>query len=285
VRNLKKLLLILLGIISLAGCASLVSNATNGMAANLSKAIKNQQDPAIVRDGAPAYLLMLDSFVEGSPDDESTLTASAELYAMYGALFADQQDRAKLLTGKAMSLGARGLCASNSAACGLDDKPFAAYQETLGELEQGDVPALFSYCLAWAAYIKVNSGEMAALSKLPRAQAAFQRVLELDPDHERVAVEHYLGVLDTARPPALGGDFESGRAHFENAIERSGGRDLSVQVDFAKFYARTLYERELHDQLLNQVLEADPIQDGMTLFNVLAQQDAQVLLDSADDYF
>ena len=62
-------------------------------------------------------------------------------------------------------------------------------------------------------------------------------------------------------------------------------RNLAAMVDFALFYARTLYERELHDELLNKALEADPVQDGMTLFNVLAQQDARRLLDTADDHF
>ena len=65
----------------------------------------------------------------------------------------------------------------------------------------------------------------------------------------------------------------------------SGGKDLSIMVDCARYYARTLYDRELHDHLLNQVLAADPVHDGYTLFNTLAQIEAQELLDSADDYF
>ncbi|HKJ19404.1 MAG TPA: TRAP transporter TatT component family protein [Woeseiaceae bacterium] len=46
-----------------------------------------------------------------------------------------------------------------------------------------------------------------------------------------------------------------------------------------------LYERELHDQLLNEVMSADPYQDGFTLSNVLAKEQATVLLAEADDYF
>jgi hypothetical protein len=99
------------------------------------------------------------------------------------------------------------------------------------------------------------------------------------------AVEHYLGVIKTLRPPALGGKFDQGRAHFEKAIEISGGRDLMVKVDYARYYARTLYEQDLHDRLLTEVLEADPIQDGMTLFNTLAQREARVLLESGSEYF
>jgi hypothetical protein len=46
-----------------------------------------------------------------------------------------------------------------------------------------------------------------------------------------------------------------------------------------------MYERELHDELLREVLAADPHVPGYTLTNVLAQRDASGLLASADDYF
>jgi hypothetical protein len=91
--------------------------------------------------------------------------------------------------------------------------------------------------------------------------------------------------MNTIRPPALGGDFEAGKEHFERAIELSEGKDLSIKVDYARYYARTLYDRELHDQLLGDVLAADPYQRGYTLFNTMAQEDAQELLDSGDAYF
>jgi hypothetical protein len=46
-----------------------------------------------------------------------------------------------------------------------------------------------------------------------------------------------------------------------------------------------MYERELHDRLLHEVLEADPEVPGSTLLNVLAQRQARMLLETADDYF
>ena len=53
----------------LSACATVAATAGGGLAGNLTVAMMNQEDPDIVRDGAPAYLLMLDSFVEGSPDN------------------------------------------------------------------------------------------------------------------------------------------------------------------------------------------------------------------------
>ena len=50
-------------------------------------------------------------------------------------------------------------------------------------------------------------------------------------------------------------------------------------------YANLMYERELHDRLLNEVLDADPNQNGFVLTNVMAQKEAATLLTEADDYF
>ena len=77
--------------LTVMGCASMVASAGSGLAGNLSIAIMNQDDPELVRDGAPAYLLMLDSFVQGSPDNEAVLRAAAELYSAYGVVFVDDQ--------------------------------------------------------------------------------------------------------------------------------------------------------------------------------------------------
>ena len=75
------------------------------------------------------------------------------------------------------------------------------------------------------------------------------------------------------------------RQFFEKAIELSDGRDLSAKVELAQTYARLVYDRELHDRLLVQVVEADPRASGLTLFNKIAQEQARELLASADDYF
>jgi len=63
------------------------------------------------------------------------------------------------------------------------------------------------------------------------------------------------------------------------------GEDLAAKVEFARGYARLMYDRELHDRLVAEVLEADPEVDGYTLTNVLAQRDAAMLAATAEEYF
>lgn len=277
--------LALAGSVLLSGCTSVVNNATSGLADDLSRAILNQNDPETVRDGAPAFLLMLDSFAEGSAQDPATLGAAAELYAAYGVLFVDDPERAERLTTRAQSYAQRGLCETNDAACDIETLKYPDFLAALDELEQDDVAALYTYSLTWLASIRARGGDMTALSQLPRAEASLQRVRTLDPGYEEAKVAHYLAVLNTLRPPALGGKFEEGKALFEQAIDLTAGRDLSVKVDYARYYARTLYEQDLHDRLLGEVLEASPEAPGLTLFNVLAQREAEELLASGADYF
>jgi len=266
-------------------CASMMATAGSGLAGNLSTAILNQDDPDLVRDGAPAYLLMLDSFVEGSPDNEAALSAAANLYAAYGVVFVDDPIRARKLTLRARTYGQRALCQADRRACGSWELGYEDFVVALEVLNKRDVAALYTFGVSWIAYIQAHSDDWAALAKLPQVQATMMRVQEIDPRYEQSNVEHFLALLDTIRPPALGGDFEAGFAHYERAMSLSGGRDLSIKVDCARYYARTLYDRELHDRLLNEVLAADPVHEGFTLFNTLAQDEAQELLDSADDYF
>jgi len=263
----------------------MIQSATNGLAANLSAAILNQDDPETVRDGAPAYLLMLDSFIEGAPNDSAMLAAAAELYAAYGVVFVEDEQRASRLTRRALSYAQKSLCASNKSACGIQQLSYQEFETVLNKLVSKDAASLFAFGLASIAYIKVHSGDWGALAKLPRVESALKRVQVLDPQYNAVQVEHFLAVLNTIRPPALGGNFDAGKAHYERALALSGGKDLSINVDYARYYARALYDRDLHDRLLNDVISAEPNHDGYTLFNTLAQREAQELLDAADDYF
>ena len=280
-----RILVFILVLALLAGCASMVATAGSGLAGNLNTAIMNQDDPQLVRDGAPAYLLMLDSFVEGAPDNEAVLSAAAELYSAYGVVFVDDPVRSRKLTTRGRAYGQRALCAANENACGVWDHNYDEFVLGLQALSKRDVSALYTFGLSWIAWIQAHSDDFSALARLPQAQRTLLRVQELDPTYQEANIEHFLGVLNTIRPPALGGDFDAGLAHYLRAIEVSKGRNLSVKVDYARYYARTLYDRELHDRILTEVLEAEPVQPGLTLFNTLAQEEAQNLLESADEYF
>lgn len=281
---LRFIVIFLVGVYA-TGCSGLIASATDRFANNLSAAILEQDDPELVRAGVPAYLLLIDSLVLSDPDSAGILAAGAQMYAAYAVTFADDADRARRLSQRGRDYGARALCLRHDAACGWDDKEYDAFVDALNGVDEKQADVLYAYTISWLAWIRANSGDWSALTDLPRVEAALRRLYEMDDDGQKANVNLYLGVLNTLRPPALGGDPELGREYFERAMALTGERDLSIKVEYARGYARMVYDRELHDRLLTEVLASDPHAPSMTLLNVLAQQQAHELLASADEYF
>ncbi|ETX07821.1 MAG: hypothetical protein ETSY2_08975 [Candidatus Entotheonella gemina] len=227
-----------------AGCASLISNAASGFADHLSAAVTNQNDPETVRDGAPAYMLLLDSLLEGDPGDPALLAAAANLYASYGAVFADDPNRSARLTERARHYAEKALCISYARSCEWNGATYEAYEVTLAHLKHKHGEAVYAYGVAWLAYIRAHSDDWNALARLPHLEALLNRYIEIGDAAKASTVYTYLGILATLRPPALGGEPEKGKQYFERAIELSNGTDLSAKVEYARGYARALYERE-----------------------------------------
>lgn len=268
------------------GCASLLGNATARLADNLGRAVLNADDPATVRDGLPAYLLLLDGLLEGDPDNVGTLLAAAQLNGAYAGNFTGSDSaRAQRLAAKALGFARRATCIEAEALCGtLDGNPddFAA---ALAHVEDRDIALMYGLAAAWAGYIQTHRDDWGAVADLPKVEALLQRVVAIDPKHEGGLPLVYLGVLNSLRPEAVGGKPAQGRAYFEQAIDASQGRNLYAKMLMAEFHARLVFDRELHDRLLNDVLAADPRAPGYTLMNTLAQQRAAQLLESGKDYF
>jgi hypothetical protein len=139
--------------------------------------------------------------------------------------------------------------------------------------------------VSWLSQLDATSEDWTAVAELPWVEAVLERALALDETYEDGALHGYLGVLNSLRPPALGGKPDVAREHFERAIELSGGRDLSIKVEYARRYARLVFDQELHDRLLTDVLDAPVDAPGKTLFNVLARREAETLLASSKEYF
>ncbi len=269
----------------LSGCSYFISSATVDMTENLSQAILDNNDLATVEAGAPAYLLMVDSLLYRDPDNESLLRSAANVYTAYTDVFVKDTARAKKLTDKALDYALRAMCIHKPDTCLFRQSSFQDFKNTLSTVKAKGVPDLFTLGSAWSAWIQMHREDWDAVAEIPRVEAIMERVVELDEAYQDGAAHLYLGVLATLLPPALGGKPEVGKQHFERALEISKNKNLMVKVLYARHYARLVFDRELHDRLLNEVLKARPDVPGYTLGNTLAQQQARELLDSSEDYF
>ncbi len=274
-----------LAVFCLTGCSSVVSSATGGLANSVAEALVNQNDPETVRQAAPAYLVLIDGLIADNPDNPDVLLAGAELYSSYAAAFVEDPERAKRLSLKGRDYGWRGVCRHSKFMCGSWTAPYEDFEAVVARLGAKDVEAAFIAASAWTTWIRANRDDWTAIADKARVDAMIRRVVELDPEFRYGSAYMYLGALESLLPAALGGHPEVGRQYFETAIEISDGRNLMAKTLLASEYARLMFDRELHDKLCREVIEADPEEPGLTLANTLAQEEALVLLADSQDYF
>lgn len=273
------------GALLLSGCAAIVAQQTSGLADALGSAIRANKDLQTVKDGAPAYLLLMDAMVQQDPESPALLLGAADLYSFYGGVFVDDPARAVLFANKAMGYATEGSCLQDALFCDWASLDREAFEARLAELEPDHLATLNTVASVWVGWIQASSDDWNAIAQLSRVQQMIERVVALDPNYEQGTAQLYLGVLHTLLPPLQGGKPELGRSHFEAAIAASEGRNLLAKTYFAKFYARMVFDEELHHQLLTEVIDADFDDPQFNLMNELAKQEARILLADESDYF
>ena len=278
-----------LGILCLSGCAALIGSVTGPLMSDLSDALSGaileSDDPETVRDGAPAYLIMLDALLRQTGDNPDLLRAAASLNGAYATAFVADEDRRKAFASKALEFALQAACMDIAWTCEVRTMGFPDLERNAADLQADDVPATYALATAWAGWIQAHADDWNAIGDLARVKPLMARVVELDETYDHGGPRLYMGVFETLLPPSSGGRPEVGREHFERVLEITGGRHLMAKVFFAESYARLVFDRDLHDRLLTEVLDAESHASGLTLMNTIAQEQAHELLDSADDYF
>jgi TRAP transporter T-component len=273
--------------LALSGCSAIIQSQTRPILDNLVSSIMKQSDPELVKDGAPAYMLLIDGLIEGSPDNPDMLKAAASLYSAYGSAFTgDDPERAKMMAKTARDYANRAVSLENEVFAERHALPFSEFEPVVLSFKRGDEVNLFMVISTWAGYIQTHSSNWDNVADVAKIRVLAERLLELDESYYYGSGHLVMGVLDSLLPPALGGKPEVAKNHFERAVELSEGKFLQAQVMYAKSYAKLVFDRETHDRLLNQVMDtpADVIPE-LTLVNTLAKREAEKLLAEADDYF
>ncbi len=143
----------------LGGCASLLGSTTGKLAADLSAAIANQDDPRTVRDGAPAYLLLVDGLIEGNTGDVDLLLTGARLYGTYAGAFVEDPERARRLAAKARRYGDAALCERDAALCAAALGTLDGFTAALATAGTADAAVLQGFAVAWAGWVQANPSD------------------------------------------------------------------------------------------------------------------------------
>ena len=274
----------------LAGCGP-VKHARVEAAAltiqDVARAAAKQSDLRIIREGTPAYLMLLDGLIEDYPENKDLLLAGCQAYSSYASSFFsdDERDKTETLYCKAKLYGFRALSerADFSKAVGgsLDE-----FKALLNQFNKKDVPGLFWTANAWASWVSAKQGAVDAMADLPMLEAVMKRILELDDAFYYGGPHLLMGVYLAAKPAILGGDLTKSKQHFDRAFTLGSGKILMSRVLFARYYARGVSDRVLFTATLQEVLaaKADEVPE-LTFVNTVAKEKARDLLEKTEAYF
>lgn len=264
----------------------LTVGATATLLEEVAKSSYKQSDLRVIREGMPAYLMLMDGMVEAVPDNPELLIVAAQGYSSFASVFIEDQDNeyAGLLFAKAKQYALRSLEAR-----GFRDsaeKPLDDFKKDLKTLGKKDLPYLFWGASCWANWISLNLNSMEAMAQLPRVEWMMQRVLEIDEQFYYGGAHLFMGIWFASRPKMAGGDLKKAQDHFLKAIHFGQEKFLMAYVYYANYYARQARNKDLFLATLETVLKAPvDIFPDLTLMNAVAKKKAKELLARAEEYF
>jgi len=265
----------------LNSCSTLLSNTLiEPTIVNLQK----QTDLDLVCAGSPAYLLMIDSLIASDPENSNLLRVGSQAYSGYLAAMTEcglSEERIRTIAEKSRLYGTTLLSQTLPIAPGSD---LAELDKRLASLRKDQVPDTFWGTLAWLNWIQVQQGAPAAMADLVMVEKIMLRLLALDDSYQMGSIHLFFGAYYATRPPMFGGSPEKSAYHFKKALEISHHSFLMVQTTYAVTLARQLFDRELYDRLLHEVI-AFPLANApdVALSNQIAKRKAQRLLN--EDFF
>ena len=277
-------------LLSLGGCIPTKQArvaAVSSTAEDVLRAAAKQPHPEIVRDGSPAYIMLVDGLIEAYPNNVDLLTAGCQAYTVYTSSFVEDSvpDKAAILYRKAREYGFRALSQKHNFQLAARGN-LSEFIFFLEDFNKEDVPALFWASSAWAKWISLNLDSLEALADMPMLQATMERVIALDGAFYYGSPHLHMAVYLAAKPLIAGGNLDKAKEHFDRAFALGADKLLAAKVLFAKYYAVKIKDRSLFEKTLQEVIAApvDAVPD-LTLSNTLAKNEARELLERANDYF
>ena len=269
----------------LSSCAGLITGTVIKPAVGN---LQQQQDIELVCEGAPSYLLMLDSMLVSSPENTDLLLIATQSYSAYATALEEcggSDQRINAIAAKARQYGKRLLqpllAAENN---GDAQKEYETLDKNLAELDSNDVEEAFWGASGWLTWVLREKGSPEAIADIVAIEKIMARCLELDEGYQAGSIHLFFGAYHAAKPEMFGGRPDLSADHFNRALSLSKGRFLLTQTTYAATLARTTMNRDLHDRLLHEVL-AFPLDSApeFGLSNHIAVKRAKRLL--AENYF
>jgi predicted anti-sigma-YlaC factor YlaD len=275
-----------------------VSDALTGESS--SDVFTGDPDPQLVGDALPFAIKMYEALLSSNPEHQGLLNTTGSLFVMYANAFVQgpaerlpssmyaEREAAK---GRSKKLYLRGL---DLLYRGLELKypGFAgSYQQgklpaILAKMKKDDVPALYWSAAAGLSAFSLNPFDMELGVRIPEFYLLVERAYELDPDFNSGALDEFLLLFHASIPENMGGDKSKIDVHYQRALEKSKGLSAGTYVSYAQSVSIPAQDYDKFKELLETALSIDVDANPSTrLVNILAQQKARYLLDSAAMFF
>lgn len=288
-RLIRQVLIVSIFMCLLVACAAsktMTVGATASLLEDIAKSAYRQSDLRLIREGMPAYLMLIDGMVEAVPDNERLLINAAQAYASFASAFIQDEDReyAAVLFARAREYGLRAL-----KLIGIKNpisQPFDEFERDIDKRGRKDVPYMFWAASCWGSWISLSQGSIEALAELPRVEILMKKVLELDEGFYYGGAHIFMGILNGSKPRMAGGNPDLAREHFLKAIELGRGEFLMAYIFYADYYAKKVFDKNIYTASLETALNTPAnINPDLTLINTVAHAKAKLMLGEADDYF
>ncbi|MEY4509792.1 MAG: hypothetical protein RLZZ450_1914 [Pseudomonadota bacterium] len=291
----------------LTGCnfSKLAADQTAQLLDQAAPALDGFWDYDLAGIGTPGAIMQLEAFHAITPDNEALSLNLAKAYVGYAVGWVESdyevayaigdmdkadrlRQRARLLYLRARNLALHALHVRDGKIDAVlakhDDAALATYlKDNYTDKEQVG-PVLWTG-LAWGAAINMSLDQPDLIAELPTAKTFVLRAVELDAGYFNGGAYVFLGAMESAFPKAMGGDPEKGRAYFEEGLKLTKRTNHMMLVNYARVYAVNTQNRELYVKLLNEVIEAGDLGNGVRLSNKVARRRAERYLAQTKELF
>jgi hypothetical protein len=299
---------ILTATVAASGCdlSKVAVNSTSKVLAKAQPSLRQEADFEMAARAIPASLKTVEGFHVAHPGNKLLPRILAEGYCQYGTGFIEDEWEVAMVE---RDFDAADYHARRATKAFLRCMGYALVilGDPWGEVILADVErvkaqaaqarprerdGMLFLAMGLASAINMNKDDVGMVAHAPKVGVLLQRVIELDDktnfeDRALRALPHVaMGMLNTAIPPALGGQPEVARTHFERAIEITDNKFLLAKVLFARRYAVAVQDQELFRDTLVGVLQTDPaIWPDQRLANEIAHRRARRYLKQEKEWF
>jgi len=257
-------------------------------------------DPQLVGDAIPFAIKMYESLLSANPNHQGLINTTGSLFVMYANAFIqgpaerlprDRYEERMAAMERARNMYLRG---HNLLYRGLNLKYpgfEGAYQngrlpEVLARMRKDDVPALYWSAAGGLSAFSLNPFDMDLGVRIPEFYALVERAYELDPDFNFGALDEFLLMFHASIPEGMGADKSRIDIHYNRALQKSRGLSAGTYVAYAQSVCIPAQDYDKFKELLEMALLINPDDNPSNrLVNIISQQKARYLLDSAYLYF